>query len=525
MYCSLAVRHFLSMLLKRLPFLLLAVSVSARAQTQPLRLTLGDAIRRALGTGTQAELARSNEELARIARSEALNALLPQADAKLMRYNQSINLATFGFSLPGQPPVVGPFNVTDAQLAAAVQIFNIAALRHYQSLQSSANASRYQSQQAENDVAAAVARLYLMVQRAQTQIAARQADIALFTRLLQTAQDEFKAGTGTRLDVAQANVQLARARQALLVAQNDRQNATLALLNAVGADESSDVVIADAPTVPTTVPAIDTSLASARTQRPEMHQAEENERAAKLTVDAARARLLPSVSMDFEGDMSGNRSTDLHWTRRIAANLGVPLFHADINANIARAKVMLHDAQTRRSQIERDVEQDVRRSLMTLQNAESRVGVATENVQVAEEALTVARDRRAAGYGSPVEVDRAQDAYRQAHEDLIAAQADAAAAQFDYEHATGAIRTYFADANTRSTRAAGSVPVAPAMPSGATQSVPPNAPEANPPVMPPGSAVTAPPQPPAPIVVPQPTPQPPITPPPAPQPPPPGVQP
>jgi len=508
----------LSMLSKRLPFLLLAISVSARAQTEPLRLTLGDAIRRALGTGTQAELARSNEELARIARSEALNALLPQADAKLMRYNQSINLATFGFTLPGFPSVVGPFNVTDAQLAAAVQVFNMAALRRYQSLQSSANATRYQSQQAENDVAAAVARLYLMVQRAQSQIAARQADIALFTRLLQTSQDEFKAGTGTRLDVAQSNVQLARARQALLVAQNDRQNAALALLNAVGADESSDVVIADTPNVPTSVPPIDTSLASARTQRPELRQAEENERAAKLTVDAARARLLPSVSLDFEGDMSGNHSNDLRWTRRIAANLGVPLFHADINANIARAKVMLHDAQTRRTQLERDVEQDVRRSLMTLQNAESRVGVATETVQVAEEALTVSRDRRAAGYGSPVEVDRAQDAYRQAHEDLIAAQADAAAAQFDYEHATGAIRGYFGTADTRSTGAAGSVPVPPPMPSGATPSVPQNAPEANPPLMPPGSAATPPatqppPQPMPPVVVPQPAVMPPTKPP------------
>jgi outer membrane protein TolC len=438
------------MLWKRFSFLFFAIAVSANAQTTPLRLTLSDAIRMALGSGTQTELARSNEELARIARSEALNALLPQADAKLMRYNQSINLATFGFTLPGVPPVVGPFNVTDAQLAAAVQVFNLAAVRRYQSLQSTARASRYQSEQAENDVAAAVARLYLIVQRAQTQIASREADIALFTRLLQTAQDEFKAGTGTRLDVAQANVQLARARQALLVAQNDRQNAALALLNAIGADESRDVVIADTPPVPTTVPAIDTSLASARTQRPELRQAEEQERAAKLTVDAARARLLPTVSVDFEGDMSGNHTDDLHWTRRIAANLGVPLFHADINANIARAKVQLHDAQTRRTQLERDVEQDVRRSLMTLQNAESRVGVATENVQVAEEALTVARDRRAAGYGSPVEVDRAQDAYRQAHEDLIAAQADAAAAQFDYEHATGAIRTYFGSGITPS---------------------------------------------------------------------------
>ncbi|MEA2165164.1 MAG: outer membrane protein [Thermoanaerobaculia bacterium] len=443
------------MLPKRLSLLLFALTVSAAAQTpaQPLHLTLDDAIHMALGSGTQAELARSNEQLARIARSEALNALFPQADAKLMRYNQSINLQTFGFSLPGLPPVVGPFNVTDAQLSAAVQVFNFAALRRYQSLKSSAEASRYQNQQAENDVAAAVARLYLIARRAQTQIDARQADVTLFTRLLQTSQDEFKAGTGTRLDTAQANVQLARARQALLLAQNDRQIATLALLNAIGADESGDVVFTALPTAPTSVPALDPSLAAAKENRPELRQAIEQVRAARLTVEAARARLLPSVSLDFEGDMSGNRSNDLHWSRRIAANLGVPLFRADINANIARAKVMLHDAETQLTQRQRDVEQDVRRSLMTLQNAESRVTVATESATVAEEALTVARDRRAAGYGSPVEVDRAQDAYRQAHEDLIAAEADAAAAQFDYEHATGGIRHYITGSRTNAAEA------------------------------------------------------------------------
>src|SRR4051794_23299877 len=129
------------MLWKRFSFLFFAIAVSANAQTAPIRLSLSDAIRMALGTGTQTELARSNEELARIARSEALNALLPQADAKLMRYNQSINLATFGFTLPGVPPVVGPFNVTDAQLAAAVQVFNLAALRRYELVESTANAS------------------------------------------------------------------------------------------------------------------------------------------------------------------------------------------------------------------------------------------------------------------------------------------------------------------------------------------------------------------------------------------------
>jgi len=435
------------MLSKRFTLLIFTVALSARAENQPLHLTLPDAIRMALGSGTQADLARSNEQLARVARSEAFSALMPQADARLMRYNQSINLATFGFSLPGQPPVVGPFNVTDAQLTAAVQVFNLAALRRYEALKSSVNASHFQAQQAENDVAAAVARLYLIVQRAQSQIASREADVALFTRLLQTAQDEFKAGTGTRLDVAQANVQLARARQALLAAQNDRQNASLALLNAIGADEASDVVLADAPPAPTTIPDIPGSLVTARTNRPDLRQAEAEEMAARLNVEAARDRRLPSLSLNFDGDMSGNRTTDLHWTRRIAANLGVPIYRADINAMIARATIQLHDVQTRHAQLQRDVEQDVRRSLMTLQNAEARVAVATETVTVAEEALTVARDRRSAGYGSPVEVDRAQDAYRQAHEDVIAAQADAAAAQFDFEHATGGIRRYMTTAD------------------------------------------------------------------------------
>src|SRR5204863_2481371 len=122
------------------------------------------------------------------------------------------------------------------------------------------------------------------------------------------------------------------------------------------------------------------------------------------------------------------------------ATLSMPLFRADIEAAIARANAEYNDVRIRAAQQRRDVEQDVRRAVMNLESANARVAVATESARVAEEALTVARDRRSAGYGSPVEVDRAQDTYRQAREDLIAAEADAASAQFDLEHATGAIR-------------------------------------------------------------------------------------
>ncbi|HKO55018.1 MAG TPA: TolC family protein [Thermoanaerobaculia bacterium] len=421
-------------------FSVLLTLLAAAAPAETLHLSLADAVQRALRSGTQAELARIERERARIATSEAWLNLLPQADVRLQRYSQSINLATFGFSIPGQPSVIGPFNVTDGQIAAAMQIFNLAAIRRYEAFRQGETASRWALEAADNDVAAAVARLYVLVQRADAQVATRASDVTLFEQLARVAEDQLRAGTGTRLDVAQANVQLSRARQALLVAQNDRENARLALLNAIGADEADDVVLDDPLPTTASAPPLETTLAAAKASRPELRELEAREKEARLILDAARARRIPAVSMDFEGDMSGNRTDDLRWTRRIGGTLSVPLFRADVQVNIARAKVQLHDAELRRAQEQRDVEQDVRRSIMTLQNAAARVGVAEESVRVAEEALVVARDRQEAGYGSPVEVDRAQDAYRQAHEDLIAARADLAAASHEVHHATGDIR-------------------------------------------------------------------------------------
>ncbi|MGZ4809090.1 MAG: TolC family protein, partial [Thermoanaerobaculia bacterium] len=283
------------------------------------------------------------------------------------------------------------------------------------------------------------AHLYVLVERTEAQIASRNADVALFEQLARVASDEFSAGTSTRLDVAQANVQLTRARQALLVAQNDRVNAELALLNAIGADEGAEVVLDASLPDRETIPPLDQALANAHAERPELKESDARIASARLNVEAAQSRRLPALALDFGGDLSGNQSNDLRWTRRIAGIVSVPLFRADIESFIARAKLQLHEVEVQEAQRRRDVEQDVRRSLMALENANARVGLALENVKVAEEALTVSRDRRSAGYGSSVEVDRAQDSYRQAHEDLIAARADLAAAEMDVEHATGAI--------------------------------------------------------------------------------------
>jgi outer membrane protein TolC len=507
----------------RFGFIAVAVVFAVGGHAQPVHLSLQDAIARALQAGTQAELARSAEETARIAQREGFNSLLPQATTQFSRYNQSINLATFGFNPPGVPPVVGPFNVTDAQIAAQVQVFNFAALKRMQALNYGVRASTSATQTAENDVAAAVAHLYVLVQRADAQASSRQADVTLFEQLAKVASDEFAAGTSTRLDVAQANVQVTRARQALLIADNDRVNASLALLNAIGADVGTEIILDQQLPSGETVPSLEGALSEAERMRPELMEADQTVKEAQLNVSAARARRYPSVGLDFVGDMSGNSNNDLKWTRRIAGVVSLPLFRADIESYIARADLALHDAEIRRAQRHRDVEQDVRRSLMAMTNANARVALATENNHVAEEALTVARERRSAGYGSTVEVDRAQDTYRQAHEDLIAAEADLAAAEMDVEHATGAIHARVPQVTPGATTG-GSSPQMPKSPSGVTMSTPVGPPPVTlPTTTQPAPQVTAPgtpqptapqPQPPAPAPAPVPVPQPP--PPPAP---------
>jgi len=424
-------------------FLLLFAAGSATAQSR--QLTLHDAVSAALREGTVARLAESQAERAQIARREALSGLLPQADARIQRYNESVNLATFGFELPGFPPVIGPFDVYDAQVTAAVQLFNLAALRYYEASQATVDASKWRLQQAKNDVTIGVARLYVMVQRADAQAAARNASVTLYEQLLRVAKDEFDAGTGTRLDVAQANVQLARAREALLRAQNDRESARIALLGAMGEDQSTAITLTPLD-APSSAPALEAALATAHDQRPELREVQAAQKAAELTLSSARARRVPRVELSFLGDYAGNSMDELHSSRRIAGAVVMPLFRGDIPANIARARLELEDVRTRSSAANRDVEQQVRTSILSLQNAEARVGVASETVKVAEDALTIARDRRSAGYGSPVEVDRAEDTLRQAQEDLIAAQADAALASVQVQYATGTLNGTVADA-------------------------------------------------------------------------------
>jgi outer membrane protein TolC len=428
---------------------LLALGVAAapaRAQ-EPLRLSLSDAIRRALDEGTAARIATSRVTEAEAQAQLAGSVLQPQVSAGTLTANESINLETFGFTPPpGEPPVAGPFNVVDAHVTMAMNLIDVAARRRYAAARAGIEVSREERRRTENEVAAAVASLYVAMGRGSARIDEIRANVDLFEKLRQLAADQKQAGIGTKLDTTRAEVQLARQQQSLLVATNERDLAQLGLLRAIGADLGADVVLTDdwarmAPAVPT----LDQAIAAARQSRPELTLLAQRIRAAELTAEAARAERLPTVGAQAQGTESGNRVSDLLWSRTIGVAVNVPVFTGRrIEARIAEAQAQRDQLLLQQRDTERQVEQEVRRALLAVENARSRVELAEKSVGLAQDELELASDRFKAGVASSIEVDNAQTSLAAARDVRIDALADESQARWDLARATGQIRTLFA---------------------------------------------------------------------------------
>jgi len=379
--------------------------------------------------------------------SQALAATRPQAGGELRVASDMINLKTFGFATPGGPSVLGPFDVIDAHVNVAWEVINLAAKRRYEAATAGVRITEEERRRTENEVAAAVATLYVAVQRSSGRIDEIRANVDLFEKLRQLAVDRQKAGTGTRIDTTRADVQLARQRQAQLVAENQRDVALLALLRAVGADLGAQVSLTDnltssAAPAGSTLPTVEAALARAREARPEMRTLKEQLRAAELAERAARAQKLPRLTLSGQAAEGGNHLRDLSWTRSLNAIASVPLFTGRrIEEQVAEAQIQQQEIALRQRDLERQVEQEVRQALLVAENARSRVALAEQGVRLAADELEVARDRFQNGVASSIEVDNAQTSLATARDTRIDALADAAQARFDLARATGEIRT------------------------------------------------------------------------------------
>jgi outer membrane protein TolC len=163
-------------------------------------------------------------------------------------------------------------------------------------------------------------------------------------------------------------------------------------------------------------------------------------RAAELSVAAVSAEYLPTLGVQAQAGCDGSDLDELDEVHSVFAAVSVPIFNGGRTAaSLAAARARARQAAIQRSEVARQVEEDVRRTLTAHESAAGRVVLAGQHLRLAEQELEVATDRFAHGVSTSVEVDNAQNTLSAARQAHVAALADEAQTWHELARATGRV--------------------------------------------------------------------------------------
>jgi outer membrane protein TolC len=443
-------RHtWILLLLLALP----GMAADRQSQRSVLSLSLKRAVELALSPEGNIQILLSSESLkqAQARSAQARAALLPNVDASLIYRDQTVNLKANGlqFSAPvvpglefSFPSFAGPFSVIDSRLSGAQSIFDFSSIRRLQASRAGISAAEADKANAEEQVAARVARTYLSAIRADADVETAQANITLSKAVLAQAENQKKAGAATGIEITRARVQLANDQQKLLVAENARHRAHLQLLRAMDRQLDIDLDLTDklgyAPVDSVT---LEQAKAQALAERPDLKAQQERELSARLSANAIKMERLPSLSAFGDYGSIGSALDDSRPTRTFGVTLKVPIFDGgrrDARREESASQYRAEKARTR--DLKEQIELDIRLALDALHSAEEQVRVSREGLQLSENELAQAQRRYEAGVAYSLEVTDAQTRLERARDNQTQALYSYNVARIDLDQSMGSAR-------------------------------------------------------------------------------------
>ncbi len=387
-----------------------------------LPLSLADAIARGLKSNLGSLLSGQETRAAEAGRYRALSNLLPNVTTRTSATEQQVNLAAFGFSgFPGVPNVVGPFSVYDARAFLSQSVVDFTAIDNARASSENIKAAKLSYRNARDLVVLAVANFYLQAIASESRIASARAQVTTAEALYRQAADFKSSGMVPAIEVLRAQVELQGQQQRLIYYQNEFEKHKLALARAIGMPTAQVFRLTDAlPYVPAPVVTFDEALQRAYASRPDYQSATARVRAAQLSKKAAQDERLPALSFNADYGAIGQRIDSAHGTFSAGANLRIPVFQGGrARADILQADAALEQQKAQLEDLRGRIEYEIRTAFLDLKSAGDRTEVARSALALAEQQVSQARDRFAAGVASNIEVVQAQQALSVANENSI----------------------------------------------------------------------------------------------------------
>ncbi|HXU45484.1 MAG TPA: TolC family protein [Thermoanaerobaculia bacterium] len=412
---------------------------SGSVDREPLRLTLADAVARGLDHNLGALLAEQGIRAAEGTRGKALADLLPQVSGDGFLTRQTLSLAAFGFSFPGTPTIIGPFQVLDVRAKIKQSIFDWSLIEKKRAASSALEASRQSYQDARGLVVLVCGNLYLQAVALESRVAAVLAQVEAAHSIAQLAEDRHKAGSVPGIDALRSQVQLQSQEQRLIAARNDQAKQKLALARAIGLPPGQEIELVDkVPYAQLRALPLAEALQIALATRADVKAAQARVEAAKETLRSVRGEALPSVVGAADYGEIGNNTGNLNHTFAYTVGVHVPLFEGGkVEAKAAEASAALEQRQAELADLLSRTDFEVRSALLDLDAAAERVGVADASRGLAEQALLQAKDRFSAGAAGSIEVVQAQEAVATAEDSYISSLYDHNAAKASLALALG----------------------------------------------------------------------------------------
>lgn len=394
---------------------------TGQASATPLNLSLREAIRRGLQFNLGVLSNRDIADTVRDERRRTLSALLPSVSAGATQISEQLDLVAFGLNLPGFPKVVGPFDYEDYRVYAQQTIYDRTSLKNLKSVTESQKAAQLSAADARNLVVQAVSNAYLAIISDEARVVAVRAELNLAQALYDRANDEKRAGTVAGIDVLRAEVELRSEQQRLLAQRNQVDKDKLVLARAIGLPAGQQFNATDELPFSPLETSVDDLLKQAYQHRADYRAAQANVRAAEYAVEAAQAEhYWPSAVVQADYGDIGKTPASSHGTYDVLAGVRIPIFaggRARIDTD--QAETVLHNRRNALEDLRGRIDFEVRNALLDLQSATDQVAVAKQNVDLANETLTQARDRFGAGVTDNIEVVQAQQLLAAANENYI----------------------------------------------------------------------------------------------------------
>ncbi|MDO8683366.1 MAG: TolC family protein [Armatimonadota bacterium] len=243
--------------------------------------------------------------------------------------------------------------------------------------------------------------------------------------LYELIQARVNAGDAAQVDILPVESQLANARVNLVAAENDFRTAKVQLQNTMGLSPQTEFAIQDVGPLPEMkIDPLDSYLAGALNNRPDIQESKAGVGIAKSSVKAARISLYPrpAIAGRYERGVGGLSGT----SSQIIGGFTFDLFNGGRNQAVYKeAKALEANALQRASQVNKDIEAQVQQAYLNLTSAGERVAASEIGLQAAQKNYDAQNAKYKQGLAIPLDLLNAEV-------QLVTAQTVAVNARYDH---------------------------------------------------------------------------------------------